>query len=59
VMPSVPLNPGEYRLFVYIGDGEALHLHDRVELSFSIRGKGDPGTLFEVEREWRISRVDD
>lgn len=59
VMPSVPLNPGEYRLFVYIGDGAALHLHDRMDLSFSIRGLGDPGTLFEVEREWRISRVDE
>lgn len=58
LIPDVPLNPGEYRVFAFVGDGEALHLHDRAELSFSIRGEGDPGTLFEIGHEWRVLRVE-
>ena len=58
LIPEVPLNPGEYRVFAFVGDGEALHLHDRAELSFSIRGAGDPGTLFEIGHEWRVRRVE-
>ncbi|MGK2858368.1 MAG: ABC transporter ATP-binding protein [Thermoanaerobaculia bacterium] len=57
LVPDVPLNPGEYRVFAFVGDGEALHLHDRAELSFSIGGEGDPGTMFEVGHEWRIRRL--
>ena len=33
-------------------------LPDRAELSFSIRGAGDPGTLFEIGHEWRVRRVE-
>jgi hypothetical protein len=58
LIPDVPLNPGEYRVFAFVGDEEALHLHDRAELSFSIRGEGDPGTLFEAGNAWRMRRVD-
>ncbi|MBI2215081.1 MAG: ABC transporter ATP-binding protein [Acidobacteria bacterium] len=57
IIPDVPLTPGEYRVYAFVGDGEALHLHDRAELNFTIRGEGDPGALCEVGHEWRVQRV--
>jgi lipopolysaccharide transport system ATP-binding protein len=57
VIPDLPLTPGEYRVYAFVGDGEALHLHDRAEFNFTIRGEGDPGALCEVGHEWRVRRA--
>lgn len=57
VVPDVPLTPGEYRVYAFVGDGEALHLHDRAEFNFTIRGEGDPGTLAAVAAEWRVRKL--
>jgi ABC-type polysaccharide/polyol phosphate transport system ATPase subunit len=56
VIPDLPLTPGEYRVYAFVGDGEALHLHDRAEFNFTIRGEGDPGALCEVGHAWTVRR---
>ena len=58
MIPKVPLTPGEYRVYAFVGDGEALHLHDRAEFNFTIRGEADPGKLFDVAHEWRVRRLE-
>jgi len=49
---SATLTPAEYSLSVFVGDRSALHLFDRSETIFRIRGVGGPGFLFDVDHEW-------
>lgn len=46
------LAPAEYMLVIFVGDRSALHVYDRSETAFRIRGIGDPGFVFERDHEW-------
>jgi ABC-type polysaccharide/polyol phosphate transport system ATPase subunit len=52
VVRDITLTSAEYSMSVFVGDRSALHVYDRSELSFRIRGVGDPAFLFEVAHEW-------
>jgi len=52
VIRKITLTPAEYLLYVFVGDRSALHLYDRSETTFRVRGVGDPAFVFDVEHEW-------
>jgi len=54
VIRKITLTPAEYLLYVFVGDRSALHLYDRSETAFRVRGVGDPGFVFDVEHEWVV-----
>jgi ABC-type polysaccharide/polyol phosphate transport system ATPase subunit len=56
VIRDVTLTPAEYSLMIFVGDRSALHVFDRGETTFRIRGIGDPGFVFEAGHEWLAPR---